>query len=202
MVLIIGLGCSLATVSCFMLSMYMNLTKQAKSEIPSDTLLLSQLFVTFIPCTILSVGMESWTPWLEMTSTGWMVAIAFVSVGYISNVSQIYSIRILGSSTVSSILPSRLVVSSLLGAFALGEILSPLQYFGIVLIMAAVTFYLVYGRRAKKDRDAARRFVSITPTIPEVDEKETELVPGCTPDPANRTETSVDATQIKMQKNV
>jgi len=140
------LGIGLALTSSLFLAMYMILVRRtAGVQISGVAVLAFQtVLIQFVALIISWLTQESWGQWLVIGPQDWVVFVAYVVVVVIAaNGLQIASIRRLGAPMVSSLMGWRLVATLSAGMLLLGEHLaSPWQVFGMLLVLATVTWYL------------------------------------------------------------
>ena len=140
------LGVGLATVSAFLLALYMIAVRRtARHHINGETLLFAQLLALGLSGLVLSfITGEDWSQWANNSPKDWLVFAALViGVFAASNILQIGAIRHLGSALVSSTMAWRLISALVLAALLLDERLTSLwQLMGTVLVLVTITWYL------------------------------------------------------------
>jgi len=109
--------------------------------------------VFFIPALVV----DDWSVWLTLSTYDWGVFVAFTICIYIAgNIFNIVSIQALGPSTTGSILALRLVSTIIFGGVLIGEWFKSIwQLVGSVIVMAAVTYFLVAQNKARNKAAAA-----------------------------------------------
>lgn len=140
------LGLGLAAFSTFTLALYMLIVRQSVAHnLSGEQVFLAQLVTVLAISAPASLLLhEDWTRWLALTTTDWLVFGAFAGlVIFGANVLQITALRRIGATTVSSMLPWRMVVVLVLAAFLLGERLTSIwQLVGAVLVTGTLMWYL------------------------------------------------------------
>ncbi|KAJ4460326.1 putative EamA/RhaT family transporter [Paratrimastix pyriformis] len=121
----------------------------------SDTIFAAQAVGAAICSLLMSVSLgENWAGWASASALTLAVFFTFAGGMLIANISQITSVKVVGSSNVSTLLPLRLVVTLGVGWLLLDEeVTSVLQYLGILAVCGVLAFYLIVqaldARRAK-----------------------------------------------------
>lgn len=140
------IGISLAFLSALFLAVYMIAVGRSVSlPISGLRLLLFQSAAIALTSLVLSVTTgEDWGHFTTLGSTDWLVLAAFgILILGGANGLQITTIRKVGAAAVSSIMGWRLLITLLAGVAVLHEGLSsPLQYLGMAITLAAVTWFL------------------------------------------------------------
>jgi drug/metabolite transporter (DMT)-like permease len=93
---------------------------------------------------------EDWSSWQRANGFDWFLFFFFAIVVVLgANLTQINALRMLGAPLVSSMQAWRLIAALVTGGLLLGEWLTtPVQIFGIVLVILTVSWYLWRQRPA------------------------------------------------------
>lgn len=149
-----GIGIFFAFRATFLIAGYMMIVKRGQEVgLPFEIVYISQISTQTVLMGVLSLSIgENWTPFLQM---GWKAFLAFLSIAIGveigCKIGNIATLRKLGAPLVSSMLAMRLVAALFFGWIILGERLtSLLQWLGVVLVVVAVTGYLLNQGRMKK----------------------------------------------------
>lgn len=140
------LGLGLAAFSTVALALYMLIVRRSVAyNLSGEQVFLAQIVTVLAISTPASLLLrEEWGRWLQLTPTDWLVFGAFAGlVIFGANVLQIAALRRIGATTVSSMLPWRMVVVLVLAALLLGERLTSIwQLIGAVLVTSTLMWYL------------------------------------------------------------
>ena len=139
-------GIGLALLSALFLAVYMiAVGRSVALPISGLRLLLFQSAAIALTSLFLSIASgEEWGRFAALGSTDWLVLAAFgILILGGANGLQITTIRKVGAAVVSSIMGWRLLITLLAGVALLHEGLSsPVQYMGMAITLAAVTWFL------------------------------------------------------------
>lgn len=146
-----GIGILFAFLATFWIAGYMMVVKRGQEVgLPFAIVYISQISTqTFLMGGMsLSIG-ENWTSFFQMD---WRAFLAFLSIAIGveigCKIGNIVTLRKLGAPLVSSMLVMRLVAALFFGWIILGERLTSfLQWLGVVLVVVAVTGYLLNQSR-------------------------------------------------------
>lgn len=140
------IGIGLASISTLFLAFYMITARYTiKYAVSGETVLFSQIATLALANTALSfLTQENWAQWKAIGLIDWLVFGVYVLVIMLgSNLGQIFALRHLSASLVSSLMAWRLVSALLFAALLLGERLSSwVQVLGAVIVLVTITWYL------------------------------------------------------------
>ena len=165
----LALGVSLALFSAFSLAVYQHYVRRTKDLLTESFILLINYSVMLIPCGGIVLVMQLGMPSTNENILGslsafemkqWLYLIILALVVYLgANLAQQLAIRRLGATTLSAIMPIRLL-SSVLGSFLVLDegITSIAELLGLLLVGTTATLYLGYqlrvARRKKEQQQA------------------------------------------------
>lgn len=140
------LGLAVAGLSMLALATYFQLVRRSSRREAGRGLIMVQQGMA-MSLTYLFLGLltgESWSPWLHVSSTGWMVVLWVIGgVFMLGNVLQVTALSGANAALITSLMPLRLVSAIALGWGLLGERLTtPWQWLGAVLVLVTVSGYL------------------------------------------------------------
>lgn len=140
------LGITIALCSSLLLAFYLVAVQGSiREHVRGESLLLVQLFsLSTVSFGLSFLSSEDLSPWVSLSAFDWFIfAVYALGIMFGANVSQIAAVRQLGAAVVSSAMSWRLVSALFLAALLLNEQLTaPLQYLGVIIVLATVTWYL------------------------------------------------------------
>ncbi|PRP81456.1 hypothetical protein PROFUN_10986 [Planoprotostelium fungivorum] len=142
------IGFALSFLSALFLALYMILVKKmtgGDKGVPGEELLFFMTFPLVFLGSIVSLSLgESWSIYNDLTLPSWLSLVGIsVLCNLCGNFLQVTSIRLLGSSMVSSLMAFRLVSSLLMSYLLMHEIpKSVAQLFGAAIVLCSITWYL------------------------------------------------------------
>mmetsp|Transcript_8321 Transcript_8321/g.22123 ORF Transcript_8321/g.22123 Transcript_8321/m.22123 type:complete len:582 (-) Transcript_8321:3373-5118(-) len=165
-----AVGFALAFVASCCLATYMILVKKAESsrKLSGEAVVFVQtFFISIIALPLSFVFSEDWEQWSQLSIEGWGYLLFFtLGVVLLGNLGAVWSIRYLGPTMVSSLLPWRLVVALVSGYLILGEDLhTPWQYAGAGLVALNLTAFLVVSRRRQAVKKEEEGRIELINTI-------------------------------------
>jgi len=148
------LGLCVAIISTLALATYFQLVRRSHTQRASNGMIMVQqgvaMSTTFLILSLLAG--EDWNQWLTVSTAGWLAVIGVVWLVQVGgNLVQITALGGTNPALVTSMMALRLVSALVLAWLILDEMLvSPTQWLGVIIVIGAVTTYLLLQRTSGK----------------------------------------------------